>query len=102
MLQWVMLLAVGIFVLAKSPYHYITPSSSWHGHVPAHQLSVHPVIKMVGNLLLFTTFIQLVLHWGQRWQIKKSLLDLAPIIIYLLAVACLRFYQASHLTHPIS
>lgn len=102
MLQWVLVFAVGIFILAKSPFQYIVPSSSWHGHIPAHQLSVHPVIKMGGNLMLFTTFFHLILHWGQRWNIKKSLIDLGPIAIYLIAIAALRFYQTSHLTHPFS
>lgn len=102
MLQWVLVIAVGIFMVAKSPFQYIVPSSSWHGHIPAHQLSVHPVIKMGGNVILFTTFFHLVLHWGQSWKVKKSLIDLGPVVLYLMAIAILRFYQASHLSLPFS
>lgn len=102
MLQWVVIFAAGVFVLAKSPYHYQIPSANWQGHMPAHQISVHPVIKICGNLLLFTSFFHLVLGWGQRWEIRKSLLDLSPIVVYLGGLALIRAYQSSFFTHPFT
>jgi hypothetical protein len=102
MLQWVVIFAVGVFILTKSPYHYMMPSANWQGHVPAHQLAVHPIIKICGNLLIFTTFFHLILNWGQRWQIRKSILDLLPMVIYLVALILIRVYQAMIFTHPIT
>ena len=100
--QWAIIGSVLVFMAVKSPYYYLIPSSTLHSHINAHQLSIHPVIKLCGNILLFTTFFHLILNWGQKWSIRKSLVDLGPFLIYLVLAAMLRFFQSFTSAFPIS
>ncbi len=102
MVQWVVILAVGVFILVKSPFHYLIPSSSWHGEMPVHQLAVHPIIKVCGNVLFFTTFFHLILNWGQKWDLRKSFFDLMPLIVYLVCLGLIRAYQNTFFTQPFT
>ena len=100
--QWAVIASVLIFMAVKSPYYYLVPSANWHSHINAHQLSIHPVIKLCGNVLLFTTFFQLILNWGQKWSVRKSLIDLGPLMIYILLATLLRFFQSFSQALPFS
>lgn len=93
--QWVMLLCIGIFISLESPYYKLIPTSSWHSHVDAHSLSIHPVIKLCGNIFIFTTFFQVISHWGQKWKVKQSLFTLLPILFYYILIGLLRYFQIS-------
>jgi hypothetical protein len=100
--QWALLLGVGIFVSVKSPYSYLVPSASWYSHINPQQLSIHPVVKLSANVLLFTTFFQVIGHWGQRWSVRQSLLELGPLFVYVFLVALLRFFQSASYAYPFS
>ncbi|MDX2247848.1 MAG: hypothetical protein SF052_13775 [Bacteroidia bacterium] len=100
--QWMAIVAVGLFISLKSPFYYLIPSSAWHSNLNAHQMSIHPVIKLCGNLLLFTTFFHLILNWGSRWSVRKSLIDIGPLLIYLGIIAVLRVFQATTQSVPFS
>lgn len=100
--QWMGIMAVGLFIFLKSPFYYLMPSSAWHSNLNAHQISIHPVIKLCGNLFLFTTFFHLILNWGEKWSIRKSLVDLGPFVIYLIIIAVLQIFQANTQSLPFS
>ena len=100
--QWAVLLALVIFATVKSPYYYLVPSSSWHPDIPVHRMSIHPAIKLGGNVLLFTTFFQVILHWGQKWDVRKSLVDLGPLLIYFSALIVLRMLHDAQASLPFS
>lgn len=100
--QWIAIISVGIFISVKSPFYYLLPSSSWHSNLNAHQLSIHPVIKLCGNILVFTTFFHLILNWGQKWSIRKSLVDLGPLIVYFALIIFLKIIQSSGNSFPFS
>lgn len=46
--------------------------------------------RFIGNLLVFMSFLQIILHWGQHWTVKKSLLDLFPVVGYFMLMLVLR------------
>ncbi|MEZ4827445.1 MAG: hypothetical protein R3C61_14370 [Bacteroidia bacterium] len=100
--QWMALVSVGIFISLKSPFYYLLPSSAWHSNLSAHQMSIHPVIRLCGNVLLFTTFFHMILNWGSRWSLRKSIVDLSPMVIYFLLIAILRLFQLKTHTIPFS
>ncbi|MEZ4774316.1 MAG: hypothetical protein R3D00_14120 [Bacteroidia bacterium] len=100
--QWMGILAVGLFIFFKSPFYYLMPSSAWHSNLSAHQMSIHPVIKLCGNFFLFTTFFHLILSWGAKWSLRKSLVDLGPLIVYFAIIAVLRIFQAKTQSLPFS
>ncbi|MEL6674236.1 MAG: hypothetical protein AAFR61_18665 [Bacteroidota bacterium] len=100
--QWTALVAVVIFIVVKSPYYYMVPSSSWQDLVDHQQLSIHPAAKLCGNVLLFTTFFHLVLGWGQRWSASKSFWDLSPLFLYFLLMSFLRIFQQGTEVFPYS
>ena len=100
--QWTVIASVLIFMAVKSPYYYLMPSSAWSAHINANQLSIHPVIKLCGNVLLFTTFFHLILNWGQKWSLRKSLIDLGPFMIYILLATLLRSFQSNTHAFPFS
>ena len=100
--QWAALLAVATFISIKSPYFYMVPSSGWHRHINPHQLSIHPAAKLCGNVLLFSTFFQIIIGWGRRWTIRRSLVDLGPILIYFTMMGVLRVFQSNVEVYPFS
>ena len=100
--QWAILIAVIIFISIKSPYFYMFPSSGWNQHINPHQLSIHPAAKLCGNILLFSTFFQLIIGWGRRWTIRKSIIDLGPICIYFAMMGLLRYFQSQVQIFPFS
>jgi len=87
--QWAIILIIGLLIATRSPYEWIGPV----GAGITEGVSLHPAIKLSGNLLIFTTFFQLVLHWGQMWSLRKSVVDLGPIFIYFGTLLLLRFLQ---------
>lgn len=94
MLQWAILIGILGFISFKSPYYYASPVSQWPPGSGAQQgLFLHPSLKFGMNILAFTTFYHLILHWGQKWSLKKSLLDLGPFVIFLVTLAVLRYVQ---------
>ena len=100
--QWVALIAVGVFISINSPYFYMVPSSGWHKYINPHQLSIHPAAKLCGNILLFSTFFQIIAGWGRSWSIRRSLLDLGPITIYISMMGLLRLFQSNVEVYPYS
>lgn len=99
--QWAILLVLILFVCIKSPFYYVFPTAA-HGGIPTQKLTFHPILKLSGNLLIFTTFFHVIVHWGQRWKWTKSLLDLAPIVIYAIMLLVLRNVQIEHAAQPFS
>ncbi|RMG75741.1 MAG: hypothetical protein D6722_00440 [Bacteroidetes bacterium] len=100
--QWTVLLALVIFATVKSPYYYLVPSSTWHPDVPVHRMTIQPALKLGGNILLFTTFFQVILHWGQKWDLRKSLVDLGPILLYFGGLLVLRLLHDAQAALPFS
>ncbi|MEL6192058.1 MAG: hypothetical protein AAFR66_08415 [Bacteroidota bacterium] len=99
--QWIVVLAIGVFMAIESPYYRMVPASSWQAYIDMDVLSIHPVIKLCGNLLLFTTFFHIMGHWGQKWNIRKSLFDLMPVWLYFLLLSLLKIFQFSAEPLPI-
>ena len=93
MVQWVVVLAVVVLLMMKSPYTYLVPSSTWQGKISPHQLSLHPMLKVCGNILCFTGFLHFLFGWGQRWNLKKSFFELSPVMLYIVFMAVLRMLQ---------
>lgn len=89
MTAWTILLILAVFSWVKSPYDYgylLTGTSAVRSEGIRAYLSLHPLIKVGGNLLIFITFLQLALYWRQSWSARKSLLDLLPAGLYVLLV----------------
>ncbi|MEM7368480.1 MAG: hypothetical protein AAF587_07735 [Bacteroidota bacterium] len=103
MLQWAILVGILGFITLKSPYYYASAVSQWAPGMSPHQgLLLHPSVKFGTNILAFTTFYHLILHWGQKWSVKKSLFDLGPFVIFLITLAVLRYVQLHTPSHPFS
>lgn len=99
--QWAILLVLFLFVSIKSPFYYTFPATV-SGHLPVQKLTFHPILKLSGNLLVFTTFFHVIVHWGQKWKWQKSLLDLSPIVIYAIMLVILRNLRMEHAALPFS
>ncbi|WNJ19556.1 hypothetical protein [Pontibacter sp. G13] len=99
--QWAALAAAGAMCLFE-PYTYLPPSSFWHPFIASDRQILHPVIKFLGNFLLFTTFFQIILHWGQRWSRKKSWIDLSPLFLYLILLVIMNLMRGTEVHHPFS
>lgn len=100
--QWGLLVVIVFFMAVRSPYYYLVPAASWHAHINPNLMSIHPLIKLSGNAFVFTTFFLIMLHWGQKWNIWRSLLVLGPFFLYLLIVVLLRLFQTSTYTYPFA
>ena len=100
--QWVLLGVIALFILIKSPYYYLIPSSNWHAHINPHLMSIHPLVKISANAFLFSTFFLVILQWGQRWNIRQSLMLLGPMVLYFVLVVLLRFFQSATHTFPLT
>ncbi|MEO1417715.1 MAG: hypothetical protein AAFW00_20695 [Bacteroidota bacterium] len=98
--QWAVLLMLGLFLALESPYYYVTTASS-QGVAPHFQhISLRPIIKLGANFLLFTTFFQLTLNWGQKWPLLRSLIDLGPILLYVGLMGILRSLMSQQMGFP--
>ncbi|MDW3645962.1 MAG: hypothetical protein R8P61_02775 [Bacteroidia bacterium] len=91
--QWGILIAVLAFIGLNSPYYHMIPSASWSSQIHPSPVSIHPVAKLSGNVLMFTSFFQLILGWGRRWNLRKSVVELGPIILYFVLMGVLRVYE---------
>jgi len=91
--QWGILLAVLVFVALNSPYYHMIPSASWSSQINPNPVAIHPIAKLAGNMLLFTTFFQLIIGWGRTWTFRKSVIELGPIILYFILMGVLRVYE---------
>ena len=100
--QWAILLVLFIFIFLKSPFYYVFPTSELNHNLPIQKLGFHPILKLSGNILVFTTFFHVVLHWGQRWKWTKSLIDLSPMLIYGGILIVLRQMQLESSGMPFS
>ncbi len=100
--QWTVMVSILLFLMLKSPYSYHFSSlGSGNGHSLAYS-TIHPFIKLCGNLLLFTTFLQVILSWGTSWSIKQSLRDLGPIVLYFLLTAILFLLESPFRHHAFT
>lgn len=99
--QWALLLMLAVLVGLRSPYLYteVGDLSGAHG---GQVLTLHPALKFSGNLILFTSFFHLIMHWGQEWSLRKSLMDLGPVVVYFLLLLFLEMMQASMAVVPFS
>lgn len=100
--QWTVLIGLLGFIGWDSPYYYLLPSSTLIPGIEAHQLVIHPAVKFGGNFLVFAAFFHLILHWGQKWTPVKTLIDLGPIILYLLLTTGLSYFLSTQTTFPIT
>ncbi|MCI4669602.1 MAG: hypothetical protein MRZ79_15820 [Bacteroidia bacterium] len=100
--QWAILLVLFLFIAIKSPFYYVFPATSLGQNVPVQHMTFHPILKLSGNLLIFTTFFHVIVHWGQRWKWHKSLIDLSPIIIYTFLLVILRNMRIENSSLPFS
>ncbi|MEO0899431.1 MAG: hypothetical protein AAFY71_23675 [Bacteroidota bacterium] len=100
--QWAVLIVLLLFIFLKTPYYYIFPTNSGGGPFVDRQITFHPVLKLSGNILIFSTIFQVVLHWGQRWKFIRSVLDVGPMIIYLVILIYLKFFRLDMLSQPMT
>lgn len=91
--QWTAVGFVLVLMLLGSPYEQFVPAAAWSGQVGMAHQAIHPSIKLCANLILFTSFFQLIRNWGQRWSLNKSLLELGPLLIYFLILSLLKVFQ---------
>lgn len=94
LVQWSIIVFILLFITFQPAYAQFIPSSGWQGKISTQHLAIHSSIKVCGNLIVFTTFIQIMLHWGQKWNIKQSLINLSPAIIYFIIMSLLKFFQS--------
>lgn len=94
LVQWSMIVFIISYLIFQPAYNQFVPSIAWQGKIAAQHLAINPVIKVCGNLILFTSFFQIMLHWGQKWTIKKSLFNLGPMIIYFIIMSLLKIFQS--------
>lgn len=99
--QWALLLMVALLAGLRSPYLYSQPHDLLGAH-GGQVLTIHPVLKFGGNLMIFSVFFHILLHWGQHWSLRKSLLDLGPVLIYFLTLLLLRYLQATQGALPFA
>ncbi|TAE47777.1 MAG: hypothetical protein EAZ89_16960 [Bacteroidetes bacterium] len=88
--QWAILLTIVLFAVFKEPYVLQAAPGNDMPDIRLPRVSLHPLIKLSGNLLLFTTFFQVIISWGQRWSYRKSLFDLGPLWLYFFLLGLLR------------
>jgi len=99
--QWAMLLMLAVLVSIRSPYLYTDAGDLSGGH-GGQILTLHPALKFGGNLMLFTGFFHLIMHWGQAWSLRRSLLDLGPVLLYCLLLLGLKMMQAANASLPFA
>jgi len=99
--QWALLLMLAVLVGLRSPYLY-TNADDLSGAHGAHILTLHPALKFGGNLMLFIGFFHLIMHWGQIWSLRRSLLDLGPTLLYFLLLLGLEMMQADNASIPFT
>ncbi len=100
--QWAILLVLGLFISLKSPFYYVFPTAELNHKLPLQHLTYHPILKLSGNILIFTTFFHVVIHWGQQWKWTKSLIDLLPVMIYAAILLVLRHLKMESIDFPFS
>jgi len=104
--QWAILLGLGLTLMGgtANAFVYIANSQPFAPLNPyAHRLQpIAEATKLLGNLLVFTTFMHIVLQWGQKWSFRKSMLDLGPVLLYFLTVVGLHLLRSTgHLSYAI-
>ncbi|MDX1908136.1 MAG: hypothetical protein SF053_13960 [Bacteroidia bacterium] len=100
--QWVILGGLLIFVLFQNPYVFMEPSEQWAGRLNFQHLTFHPLLKLAGNVLAFTSFFHVILHWGQAWSLRKTWLDLGPLVGYILLMMGVRYLSGDPGPQPFS
>lgn len=100
--QWIILLAMGLFLLVNSPFSYHLSSRGPNPHLGFGYSVIHPWLKSGGNLLIFTTYLLILLNWGSNWPTKKSLKNFAPILIYFLLIALLYVWKSPFRHHAFT
>lgn len=94
--QWFLVSAMFASVFLGQNNTFVLIANSNPGIAPFSPYPVNETTKLMGNLIIFTTFMQVVLYWGQKWSLRKSLLDLGPSIIYFCTVLGLHLMRTVH------
>ena len=102
MVQWMVIIGLFVFSVFGSPYYHMVPTGNLGSQVPLNTNMIHPVIKLSGNILMFTFFFQVITHWGEKWSFKKSLFDILPIVLLFLLLSILRIFNSTSLNHPFT
>lgn len=100
--QWAVLLMLAVLIGLRSPYYYTTPLFESYLPFANQALSIHPAIKLSGNLMLFMAFFHLILGRREHWSIRNSLLKLGPALVYFCLALFLRYTQAANPDFPVT
>ncbi|MEM6265592.1 MAG: hypothetical protein AAGI38_24025 [Bacteroidota bacterium] len=91
--QWVILGGLGIFMWTQSPFATVASSYEFHPHIEIPIGGLHPMVKVTGNVLMFSFLAQFFLFWGTKWTVGNSFRRLLPFLIYLVLVFFLQMAQ---------
>lgn len=93
--QWLVLLAIALQLWLQRPDSVVMPSTGWHPPVRLSGILLGTLPKLGANFFLFTLVLQVVLGWGQRWPLRRSLLDILPVVLYwVLTISALRYLSS--------
>ncbi|MEM9985139.1 MAG: hypothetical protein AAF804_08595 [Bacteroidota bacterium] len=95
--QWALLIMLAVFIGFKSPFLFAETDFPIEGSVGrfSPHITLHPLLRLSGNLIAFFLFFQLITHRKEFWDFSKSVLLLGPSIVYFSLMAYLRFLQVS-------
>jgi hypothetical protein len=91
--QWALLGGLLLFILVRSPYQPLELGGDWHAGIAGRRQGLHAMVKLAGNLMLFTTVLQIILHWGELWTPRRSLAVFGAAWLYLLLTVALLLLQ---------
>jgi hypothetical protein len=98
--QWVIFIGLMVNIFAQDGQILLLTGNSIGGADMSRENQMSQlIIEMFhfgANILVFTTFLHIVLQWGQRWTIQKSLVDLGPAILYFFSVLAMQMLHSSH------
>ena len=100
--QWALLVMLAVLIGLRSPYSYTAPIMEGHPPIGEPSLVIHPVIRLSGNLMLFTIFFHLVSQRREHWTLRQSLLELGPSLVYFCLALFLRYTQAGTPSYPVT
>ncbi len=99
---WILISGIVGWMVWKGPYAYQEVSQAWRDIFPGTPLLLNQAFKWVGNGLLFLTFFQIILHWGERWTALGTWLSFGPIVLYLFVLILLQVHLSTLDQAPFS
>lgn len=101
-LGWLMMTLVVVWISMDGLFQYQEVSPMWREVLAVSPLAIHPLFKWLGNVLIFLTFFQITLHWGQPWKPVRSWLTFGPLLLFFLILLFFSLYLTGEEPAPFT